>query len=78
MKFTYVNITGKNCDGWLNLFFGEYHVVMVDDIELANSIRQEIEEQQEEPSLLSRIANNQVLAGEQVVMANLKKMGFDI
>jgi len=44
MKFNYVNITGKECKGWLNLFFGEYCVGMVNDIELADMIRREIPE----------------------------------
>ena len=44
MKFTYVNIIGREWEGWLNLFFGEYCVAMVKDIELANMIRQEIPE----------------------------------
>ena len=48
MEFTYVNITTKGCAGWLNLFFGEYVVCMVDDEWLANKIREKIKEKQEQ------------------------------
>lgn len=44
MKFTYVNIISKDCDGWLNLFFGNECIAMVDDPHVASMMREEIEE----------------------------------
>jgi len=44
MSFTYVNIIGKGCEGWINLFFGEYCIAMINDVELANAIKLEIKE----------------------------------
>jgi len=39
MEFSYVNIVGKGCEGWLNLFFGEYCIALVRNVELADEIR---------------------------------------
>ena len=39
MTFTYVNVIGKGCEGWLNLFFGEFCIALINDVDLANSIR---------------------------------------
>jgi len=44
MKFTYVNIASKGCEGWLNLFFGDHVIALVDNVWLANQIRAEIQE----------------------------------
>jgi len=41
-KFTYVNLVGKGCEGWLNLFIGEYVLCLVNNIELADKIRSSI------------------------------------
>jgi hypothetical protein len=38
-RFSYVNITTKGCEGWLNLFFGEYCIALVRDIYIADQIR---------------------------------------
>ncbi len=46
MAFNYVNIVGKECLGWLNLFFDDECVAMVNDVELADRIRKEIPEKQ--------------------------------
>lgn len=45
-SFNYVNVVGKGCEGWLNLFFGEYCVALIREIDLANKIRGEIKEKQ--------------------------------
>jgi len=37
--FNYVDIATKGCEGWLNLFFGEHCVSMINDVDLANQIR---------------------------------------
>ncbi len=42
--FNYVNIVGGEYRGWLNLFFDEYCIAMVDDVELADKIRKKIPE----------------------------------
>ena len=44
MEFNYVNIVGEGCEGWLNLFFGDYCLALIDDVELANEIRQKCKE----------------------------------
>ena len=38
-EFNYVDIVGKGCKGWLNLFFGDECIAMISDIDLANKIR---------------------------------------
>ncbi len=43
-KFTYVNVVGKGCEGWLNLFIGGYCITLVNDIEIADMIRHLIAE----------------------------------
>lgn len=40
--FNYVDIVSDGCAGWLNLFFGDDVVALVDNVELANRIRSEI------------------------------------
>lgn len=42
--FNYVNITTKGCEGWLNLFFDDHVIALVDNVCLADKIRQEIPE----------------------------------
>ena len=46
LQFNYVNIVSNNPDteGWLNLFFGERCVALVNDKHLADEIRKEIPE----------------------------------
>ena len=39
-----MNVVGKGCEGWLNLFFGEYCVALVNNVEIANQIREQIKE----------------------------------
>lgn len=46
MKFEYVNVVGKGCEGWLNLFFGEHFIALIDNVKIANLIRSEINEKQ--------------------------------
>lgn len=38
-EFKYVDIKTRGCAGWLNLFFGEYVIAMVNSPDLANEIR---------------------------------------
>lgn len=45
-RFTYVNIVGKGCEGWLNLFFGEYCAALIRDTDVADMLRKELEEKQ--------------------------------
>lgn len=54
--FTYVNIVGKGCEGWLNLFFGEHCVAMIHNVELADNIRKEISTLRE--NVISKIHND--------------------
>lgn len=42
--FSYVNITTKGCEGWINLFFGEQIIAMISDVDLASEIKAETEE----------------------------------
>jgi len=44
MKLNYVNITAKDCDGWLNLFVGEHCLCLVNNAYLADHIRAQIPE----------------------------------
>ena len=44
MSFNYTNIVGKECAGWINLFFGDEVVALVNNVDLANRIREEIPE----------------------------------
>lgn len=53
MSFNYVNIVGKECKGWLNLFFDDECIAMVNDIELADRIRKEIPEKVYEHKYIS-------------------------
>jgi hypothetical protein len=39
MSFNYVDVVGKGCDGWLNLFFEDHCIALVDNVEIANKIR---------------------------------------
>lgn len=43
MEFGYVNITTDGCEGWLNLFFGEHVVGLVNNVWLADRIREYID-----------------------------------
>ena len=38
--FSYVDITTKGCEGWLNLLWGDYPVALVDNVHIANQIRE--------------------------------------
>ena len=38
--FSYVDITTKGCEGWLNLFWGDYCVALVNNVDIANQMRQ--------------------------------------
>ena len=42
--FNYVNVTGKGCEGWLNLFFKDYIMTLVRDVDVADDIREHIPE----------------------------------
>lgn len=42
--FTYVNVIGRGCEGWLNLFFEDEVIALVTNVELANKIRKVIKE----------------------------------
>jgi hypothetical protein len=37
--FSYVDITAKGCDGWLNLFFYDFPIALVNNVDLANKVR---------------------------------------
>ncbi len=38
-EYTYVDIVGEGCKGWLNLFYGNYCVALVDSVVMADAIR---------------------------------------
>jgi len=40
--FNYVDIKTQGCEGWLNLFFGEYCINCVNDIKIADEMRKVI------------------------------------
>jgi len=42
--FNYVDITVKGCEGWLNLFYGEFIIALIRDVDVANEIRGDIPE----------------------------------
>ena len=44
MEFNYVNIVGEGCEGWLNLFFGDECIAMIDNVVLADEIRKTCKE----------------------------------
>lgn len=46
MDFQYENITTKGCEGWINLFFGEHAIAMINNAWLADRIREKIDSQQ--------------------------------
>jgi beta-glucosidase/6-phospho-beta-glucosidase/beta-galactosidase len=37
--FSYVDITTKGCEGWLNLFFYDFPIALVNNVDLANKVR---------------------------------------
>lgn len=39
----YVDVIGKGCEGWLNLFVGDYCICLVQDVDSANKIRSEVD-----------------------------------
>ena len=41
-RFSYVDVIGEGCEGWLNLFFGQQCVALIDNVFLANEIREAI------------------------------------
>lgn len=47
--FSYVNIRTKGCEGWINLFFGEHCIALIDNREIADQIKGEIEPKYAEP-----------------------------
>lgn len=42
MSFSYIDVVTKGCEGWLNLFFDDYCITLVNNVVLANKIRAEI------------------------------------
>jgi hypothetical protein len=38
-EFNYVDIVGKGCEGWINLFFGDVIITLIRDVDLANEIK---------------------------------------
>jgi hypothetical protein len=42
--FNYTNIVGKGCEGWLNLFFKDYIIQLIRDVDVAEDIRGHIPE----------------------------------
>jgi len=46
-RFSYVDITTKGCDGWLNLFFDEFCIAMIDNVHIADEMRKTIERKKE-------------------------------
>lgn len=40
--FSYVDVTSPNCEGWLNLFWGDYCVALVNNAYIAEQMRQTI------------------------------------
>ena len=42
--FNYVNVVGRGCEGWLNLFFGDEIIALVNNVALADEIRKTISE----------------------------------
>lgn len=42
--FSYVNVTTKDCEGWLNLFFDDYPIALVNNAHIANQLRERIPE----------------------------------
>lgn len=47
--FSYVDIKTEHCEGWLNLFFDDYCVALVNNVHIANKIREEIEPKYAKP-----------------------------
>jgi hypothetical protein len=43
--FSYVNITTKGCEGWLNLFIDGYPIALVNNVFIANKIRARVPKQ---------------------------------
>jgi hypothetical protein len=43
MKFTYVDVVGKGCDGWINLFFGDECIALINDPVQAAEMKKVIE-----------------------------------
>jgi len=48
MIFTYVDVIGKGCEGWLNLFFGPYIVALVNNVFIAQKMREVIQMKKED------------------------------
>jgi hypothetical protein len=40
--FSYVDVTTKGCEGWLNLFWGDHCVALVDNAVIADQMRKVI------------------------------------
>lgn len=40
--FNYVDVVGKGCEGWLNLFFGDHCIALVNNLCLADEIRKAV------------------------------------
>jgi len=39
MEFTYVDVVGEGCEGWINLFFGDDCIALIDNPKLAAEIK---------------------------------------
>ncbi len=44
MEFTYVNVIGEGCEGWLNLFYSDHCIALVTNVVIANEIRKSHDE----------------------------------
>jgi hypothetical protein len=44
--FSYRNVVGKGCEGWLNLFFNDNCVALVNNVFIADEMRKELTEYQ--------------------------------
>lgn len=45
-KFTYVDVVSPGCEGWLNLFFGDQIICLVDNKKVAEQMRLVLDEKQ--------------------------------
>ena len=50
MNFSYVDIVGDKCNGWLNLFFGEHCIALVNNVKIANEMRRVIPKKTNKPA----------------------------
>ena len=40
--FSYVDVVGEGCEGWINLFFEDYIIALIRDVEVANKMKEQI------------------------------------